>query len=254
MRLVTISTSHFCEKARWALDRLGLSYTEERHLPVFHQYFVRRAGGGLTVPVLVTDEEVVADSTDILQWLDHRAPEPLRLYPADAEALREAEDLEELYDSELGPHTRRWAYFHLIKQRDLMPLLLDGVGVWEQRLFRGLLPLVQFMLRRVLNLTPQAAERSRERIESVFESVEKRLDDGRRFLMGGRFQAVDLTFAALAAPVLFPADHGAGMPRLDQVPPAMAEQVEAWRRSPAGLFALRVYREERRRRPEDHSR
>lgn len=247
MRLVTISTSHFCEKARWALDWHGLPYTEERHLPVFHRYFVRRAGGRLTVPVLVTGDAVVADSTDILEWLDHRAPEASRLYPADAETLREAEDLEELFDSELGPDTRRWAYFHLIERKDLMPLLFAGVGAWEQRMFRVLLPVVRLVMRKALNLEREAAEASRTRIESVFETVEKRLADGRRYLMGDRFTAVDLTFASLAAPVLLPPEHGAGMPSLEQMHQPMAAQIEAWRQRPAGQLGLRLYREDRHR-------
>ena len=29
-RLVTIPISHFCEKARWALDRAGVDYVEQR--------------------------------------------------------------------------------------------------------------------------------------------------------------------------------------------------------------------------------
>ena len=44
--LITIPISHFCEKARWALDRSGLSYVERPHLQVFHWAAVRRAGGG----------------------------------------------------------------------------------------------------------------------------------------------------------------------------------------------------------------
>ena len=31
-RLLTIPISHFCEKARWALERAGLAYREERHV------------------------------------------------------------------------------------------------------------------------------------------------------------------------------------------------------------------------------
>ena len=30
--LITIPISHFCEKARWALERAGLPYREERHV------------------------------------------------------------------------------------------------------------------------------------------------------------------------------------------------------------------------------
>ena len=41
--LVTIPISHFCEKARWALDRAGVAYEEQRHLPALHRVAVRRA-------------------------------------------------------------------------------------------------------------------------------------------------------------------------------------------------------------------
>src|SRR5207245_725283 len=55
-RLVTIPISHFCEKARWALDRAGVEYVEHPHLQLVHVVAARLAGGGRTVPVLVTDE------------------------------------------------------------------------------------------------------------------------------------------------------------------------------------------------------
>ena len=34
--LITIPISHYCEKARWALDRARQPYVEVRHLPLFH--------------------------------------------------------------------------------------------------------------------------------------------------------------------------------------------------------------------------
>src|ERR687889_671115 len=49
--LVTIPISHFCEKARWALDRAGVDYTEKRHIQLMHWAAVKRAGGGMTAPV-----------------------------------------------------------------------------------------------------------------------------------------------------------------------------------------------------------
>ena len=52
-RLITIPISHYCEKARWALDRAAIAYREERHVQIIHRVASRRAGGGGTVPVLV---------------------------------------------------------------------------------------------------------------------------------------------------------------------------------------------------------
>jgi Glutathione S-transferase, N-terminal domain len=65
-RLLTIPISHFCEKARWALERADLDYVEERHVQGIHRVKARRAGGGATVPVLVTEEGVFAESEEIL--------------------------------------------------------------------------------------------------------------------------------------------------------------------------------------------
>ena len=82
-RLLTIPISHFCEKARWALERAGLDYAEERHVQGVHIIVARRAGGGETVPVLIADEGVLHESEDILRYADEHLDEEQRLFPAD---------------------------------------------------------------------------------------------------------------------------------------------------------------------------
>jgi hypothetical protein len=63
--LITIPLSHYCEKARWALDRVALPYREEPHAPLLHRLATQRNDGG-TVPVLVHGSSRFSDSTDIL--------------------------------------------------------------------------------------------------------------------------------------------------------------------------------------------
>jgi glutathione S-transferase len=82
-------------------------------------------------------------------------------------------------------------------------------------------------------------------VRGIFKDVDGRLDDGRRFLVGERFTAADLTFAALAAPVLFPTGYRAAYPALDDVPAAMRDEVLRLRDTAAGRFALRLYLQER---------
>ena len=84
-RLVTIPMSHYCEKARWALERAQIPYREDPHLQAIHWAHVWRAGRGRTAPVLVTDDVVLTESTDILRWVDGLSD--LRLYPDGAAAL-----------------------------------------------------------------------------------------------------------------------------------------------------------------------
>lgn len=70
MRLITIPISHYCEKARWALARLGLQYHEERHLQGFHYPRTFWFSRGPMVPVLLDGKLMVSDSTRILEHLD----------------------------------------------------------------------------------------------------------------------------------------------------------------------------------------
>src|SRR4029079_2802580 len=84
--LITIPISHYCEKARWALDRAGVRYRERRHLQVIQWLAGRGAGGGRTAPVLVCGDRVLADSAEIVAEADARAPDARRLYPDDPAA------------------------------------------------------------------------------------------------------------------------------------------------------------------------
>ena len=79
-RLVTIPISHYCEKARWALERAGLDYAEERHVQGVHQFASRRAGGRGTLPVLVTEHGVFAESEWIVRYADLHLPPEQRLF------------------------------------------------------------------------------------------------------------------------------------------------------------------------------
>ena len=110
LRLVTIPISPFCEKARWALDRAGLAYREERHVQGPSVVAARLAGGGLTTPVLVAPDCVLGESEDILRYADRSLPAADRLFPGDPAVLADAEALSRRLNTELGPQTRRIAY------------------------------------------------------------------------------------------------------------------------------------------------
>jgi len=242
--LVSIPLSHFCEKARWALDRVGLPYREEPHAPLLNRFATRRAGRG-TVPVLVHGNRRFIDSTDILVHADATCGGDL-LYPRDTTLRQEIDALEERFDTELGPHTRRWVYSQLLPHATLLRSLWSrGVPRVEASMVPLMAPLTRFLVRKAYKITAESAQRSLERVHGIFRMVDERLSDGRRFLVGDRFTAADLTFAALAAPVLLPVECRAVAPALDEVPAAMREEVVRLRGTAAGAFALRLFAQER---------
>jgi glutathione S-transferase len=246
-RLVTIPFSHYCDKARWGLERAGVPFVEEGHVPVWHIVVAKRLGGKRTLPLLVTDEGVLTDSTDILRYAERVAVTPGRVYPENPGARREAEDLEAFFDEKLGPHTRRYAYaFLLTMPRLCVGVMQHDVGRGQQMLIRTAFRPIRWVMRRGMHITPESAERSRQRIEQVFDRVDELVADGRRFLVGERLSAADITLAALSVPALAPEGFPIPLPSLDEAPEAFRAQIEVWRERPAGRFVRRLYAEERR--------
>jgi glutathione S-transferase len=242
--LITMPHSHYAEKARWALDRLSMPYREEPHVPLLHRLATRRQGGG-SVPVFVQGDKRLVDSTDILCHVDAGCGGG-RLYPRDPDGRRTVDALEERFDRELGPHTRRWAYFQLLPHRPLLhPLMAKGVPRIESSLLTLGLPIVVLAIRKGLRITPDGAQRSMLKVRGIFSEISDLLADGREYLVGDRFTAADLTFAALASPVLLPERGISAYPTVADLPAAMREAVEQLRDTPAGRFALRMYAHER---------
>jgi glutathione S-transferase len=247
LRLITIPISHYCEKARWALDRCGLAYREERHVQGVHRVFARRAGAGPTVPVLVAPEGVVGDSEQILQWVDRRTPAQERLFGTEPRERGEVLALCRRFDAELGPRARRLMYVHMLDQRELaLPFNDQGVARWEDRLVRWGWPLIASFVRRELGITPGIEDEDEAVCFGELDLVAQLLSDGRAYLCGERFGAADLTFAALAAALLAPPGYGVPLPQPDALAPATAALVNRAREHPAGQYALALFSRHRR--------
>ena len=248
LRLVTIPISHYCEKARWALERVGMPYREERHVQGIHQLAARRAGGGATVPVLVTPDGAIGESQEILTWVDERTPSEQRLFPEQPDERGEVERLCRRFDLELGPSGRRLMYVHMLAQRKLA-LRFNNVGVpaWEDRTIRYGWPLAVRFVERVLDIRPGIETEDEAVVWRELDYVAELLADGRPYLCGERFGAADLTFAALSASIVVPSSYGVPLPQPDVLAPPMATLVERAREHPAGRYALTLFAEHRRR-------
>ena len=244
-RLVTIPISHYCEKARWALNRAAVEYVEDAHLQVLHRRPVRRAGGGKTVPVLRLADRTLSQSTDIVRWA---LPELFDggLDPTLRERL--SRDVE-AFDA-FGVHSRRWIYDRVLPARAVVAKYnATGVPDWERRMMPWLMPVIAAFLRRYLKITPASISESRSAIARTLDDVAERLRDGRPYLFGEAFTAADLTFAALGAPLVLPPEYGVPLPDPDELPAATAIELRTFRRHEAGQYIMKLYREQRRASP-----
>ena len=245
-RLVTIPISHYCEKARWALDRAGIAYREERHVQVVHRVASRRAGGGGTVPVLVTPEGVFArvGGHPRLRRPPHRAargctPRTRRCAPRSSRSSATSTPTS-------APRAGAGCTSTSCPERTSgVAYNCTGVPAWERRAFPLMLGAMSGYIRQLFAIGPETGTQAGAAVQRTFDAVAARLDDGRRYLCGDAFTAADLAFAALAAPAIVPPEYGVALPQPDELPPDMAAGVRTFRAHPAGAFACRLFREER---------
>jgi glutathione S-transferase len=242
-RLVTISFSHYCEKARWALDLTRTPYEEEPYVPMVHLVGTLPRGGRSTPLLVAPDGRRLVDSTDILRYLDDRNPGAL--YPR--EHRDEIEALEDLLDEQVGPHTRRLAYHALLADGGAVtPLIRSSSRGWQRIAAPVLGRVLPPALRRALRITDEGAARSRAKLDAALDTLDARLSDERRYLVGDQATAADLTLAALLAPVLRPPEQPVtGRVEPTGSTPTLDALVETYRTRPSGQLALRLYREER---------
>ena len=244
---MTIPISHFCEKARWGLERAGLEYEERRHIQLMHQIAAKRWGGGSTAPVLATPDGVYSQSRDILLYADEHLPAAQRLYPEDPGERAQVLALEDRFYAILGVEGRRWLYDAVFQDaKRFAPWNLTGVPAGERRIFPFVLAPAKLVIRRLLKIDRQTVANALRLVDEELDAVGEMLSDGRRHLVGDRFTAADLAFAALCAPLIVPIEYGTPLPQPADMPAEMASRGEGWRAHPAGRFATRMFDEQRR--------
>lgn len=240
MRLVTIPISHYCERARWSLDYVGLRYREEQHLQGFHARHARAAGDKTTLPVLFTNSGALTDSADIVRYADTHSVNGQRLY--DDRTRDAAMSLERYFADPFGVASRRLIYGATFRWgRGALKYNAANAPRWERWAMHAMYPAIKAFLARYLNVTPDGEEEARGIVDRVLDDVAERLSDGRPYLMGDSFSAADLTFASMSAALICPPQYGVELPQPEDFPDEAARTIQGYRSHPAGAFALQMF-------------
>ena len=67
--LYIFAISHYCEKARWALDHYGIAYQPRFVMPGMNRAIARKLGAASgSLPFMQAGREVIAGSGSIIDW------------------------------------------------------------------------------------------------------------------------------------------------------------------------------------------
>jgi glutathione S-transferase len=232
--------SHFCEKARWALDHKGLAFTPRNLLPGLHRRTTRQLACATSLPILVDGGTLVQDSTAIITFLDRNYPDR-PLTPPDPQAAQAALDWEELLDEEMGVPLRLWFYYHTLPNRRLaLNFLLDGAPWYGRPLFTVVYPKVRSRMINLMKIDAESARKAERRLQTVLEKLDDTLQS-RRYLAGNQFSRADLTACALLSPYCAPGKSDAEVSAA--FPPEVCAMRDSHKDRPFFRWVLDTYRD-----------
>ena len=239
-----LQISHYNEKVRWALDYKRIPHTRRSMMPGVHPLILKRKAGTVFSPVLELDGTAIGDSSAILQAIEERWPEPA-LIPENALQRRRALRLEDYFDEELGPHTRRAVYHELLPHPEIVvPLFTDGASTVTKTMLRAGFPVLRVGMKRFMRIDAERAMRSRDKCVEALDTLEKELG-GKDYLVGDRFSIADLTAASLFYPLALPPEFPYTSPRWEQLPDGAREFLSGLRERPGVQWVGEMYRRHR---------
>ncbi|MEE2732934.1 MAG: glutathione S-transferase [Pseudomonadota bacterium] len=228
--------SHFCEKAKWALDYKGLDYTTQNLLPGLHLKTTTKLAAKSSVPVLVHDGRSVQGSEQIITYLDEHFPEK-KLTPVNSQEAQSAREWERYLDMEIGVHLRRYTYHTLLKHPNLVIGFFATDGpFWAKPFLKVMYPKLSKTMRKLMDVNEASAAKSRQSMLMALERLNDAVDEN-EFLVGNRFSRADLTAAALLAPLFMPPKYGLEWP--DSMPEPLQSEVNAL--EPQLVWAKGIY-------------
>ena len=235
--------SHFCEKARWALDHHRVPFQARPLSPGLHVPALKRLGvPDTTVPVLRWSGQTLQGSAAIIDALDAAAP-ARALTPLDPGAAAEVARWETLADQAFGDDMRRVAYALLLEEPPaVIAMWTTHAPFWMPWVYRALWSQVVLGIRKKYRMRPERVVASREAFLQALDALDAQID-GRRYVVGDRLTRADIAIAALLSPLVQPAERPWRSP---VAPPAAFATWQAELRSrPFWAWVEARYREDR---------
>ena len=234
------------EVCRFALRHYGVPYREEAHLFGWASLVALWRGATVRIPLVYGGGHRLAGARAIIDHFDGRCAPERKLVPAEKHLSDQVDSDWNRFNDVLGWSVAKFAYQLLLPRRALMlEPFSRGVPACEASVLRwAYWPFAaQFYV--ALFLTPSRAREASALVRTIFDETDRRLSDGRRYLVGDALTLSDLALAASAAALLLPDGYGSPMPPPEHMPQAMVSMRAELDQRETGRFVRRIYREHR---------
>ncbi len=150
LELETIQQSHFVEKVRWCMDRLGVDYQEKAMAGVFGAFFRGRSVPQLSVRT-GRGRSSLSESSQILRYLYGRYANDPQVHAGFLEPSPERLNWEQRLDR-YGVAQQVWIYHHIIDEPALCKLAWGAyskrIPRWQRWTVLVMFPLLAMMIKR----------------------------------------------------------------------------------------------------------
>lgn len=195
------SSSHFNEKARWALDFKAIANQRVSYLPGPHIPAIKKLtqGNSSTTPVLKdSNHQTVQGSDGIIDYLQKQYPEPDLYGENETDVLSWQTRL----DAELGPAVRTTVFTAFVQEPGYLLRTFGGDKPLLKRLaYRAMLPILVPVIKKAngVDAGPNI-EHCRQVTESYLDEIAAQVQ-GTGYLVGAKFTLADLSAASLLGPL-----------------------------------------------------
>ena len=232
--------SHFCEKARWALDFKGLTFSRVPLLPGWHVLTTKRHGKYSSVPLLIDGTNKVQGSGNILTYLDEAYPD----YPLTRADKSEAIKKEKHFDLALGVSLRAFVYYYSLKHKYFISqAFMQNSPPWQRIVFSMQYPALVHLIKRSYCPTEESAVQAGKALLGALDQVWAELD-GKPYFQAEGFSRLDLTVCSLLSFVARPKELPVIWPKFPD-DPLLKEWDERLRAHPLIGWIQGIYRSHR---------
>jgi glutathione S-transferase len=236
--LFVFAISHFCEKARWALDEFGVDYTLRHVAPGEHAEIAKKLGAPKSsVPYLSVDGNVIQGSANIISWAAEKTG---------ATSFSDGcAEIEARIDEIAGVHVRRYYCSEALVEHPstVRPIFTRDLTFVKKLMITLAFGRIRKIMIARMDLGARQGEDSKRLLIGELEWLDGMLADGREYLVNNAFSRADLAVASIFSPLAMPPEHPV-YGRLE-LPPRVASDVARWKQRPCLQWVRDIYAKHR---------